>query len=157
MNELEEYRKGLMERLEQAAREFRAACLAVKDPNQALEPGGWNVHQIAVHTRDADHMVYGMRARRTALEDNPTFANFNGEVYMEEHYDPHESLSELLDGFVANVEGLIELLRALPAESWARRSSHATLGSGLTLQSWVEKDLAHIEEHLGTLKKQTHG
>jgi hypothetical protein len=27
------------------------------------------------------------------------------------------------------------------------------LGSGLTLQSWVEKDLAHIEEHLATVEK----
>jgi hypothetical protein len=27
------------------------------------------------------------------------------------------------------------------------------LGRGLTLQSWVEKDLAHIREHLETLKK----
>jgi len=33
-------------------------------------------------------------------------------------------------------------------------SRHTTLGSGLTLQSWVEKDLAHIEEHLETVRKQ---
>lgn len=154
MNELEEYRKSLIEKLEDMAKAFRAECLAVKDPYAPLAKDGWNVHQIAVHTRDVDKLIYGLRARRTAMEDNPEFPNFNGEAYMAEHYDPKESLSELLNGFVANVEALIELLRALPGEGWSRVSSHAKLGSGLTLQSWIEKDLAHIQEHLETVKNQ---
>jgi hypothetical protein len=29
------------------------------------------------------------------------------------------------------------------------------MGEDLTLQSWVERSLAHIEEHLETLKKST--
>jgi hypothetical protein len=154
MKELEEYRKGLMEKLEDMAKAFRAQCLAVKDPYVPLTKDGWNVHQIAVHTRDVNELVYGLRARRTALGDNPQFQNFDGEAHMAEHYDPKESLSELLNGFVENVEALIELLRALPVEGWSRVSSHAKLGNGLTLQSWVEKDFAHIEEHLATVKKQ---
>lgn len=154
MKELKEYRKSLMEKLEDAAKAFRAECLAVQDPYAPLAEDGWNVHQIAVHTRDVNELVYGSRARRTALEDNPEFQNFDGEAYMAEHYDSKESLSEVLNGFVANVEALIELLRALPLEGWSRLSSHSTLGSGLTLQTWVEKNLAHIEEHLATVKKQ---
>jgi len=47
----------------------------------------------------------------------------------------------------------VELLRTLPMKGWSRVSRHTTLGAGLTLQSWVEKDLAHIEEHLETVKK----
>ncbi len=154
MKELEEYRIGLMEKLEDATKAFHVECLAAKDPYVPVEKGNWSIHQIAVHTRDVDKLIYGLRARRTALEDNPEFPNFDGEAYMAEHYDVNESLSELLNGFVANVEALMELLRALPGEGWSRVSSHATLGSGLTLQSWVEKDLAHIEEHLETVKNQ---
>jgi DinB superfamily len=153
MKELEEYRMNLMERLEVAAKAFRAEALAAKDPYAPLDKDGWNVHQIAVHTRDVDKLIYGLRARRTAVEDNPEFPNFDGEAYMAEHYDAKESLSDLLNGFVENVQALIELLRALPGEGWSRLSSHSTLGSGLTLQTWVEKNLAHIEEHLETLKK----
>jgi hypothetical protein len=155
MKELEEYRMSLMQRLEKSARAFRTEALAVKDPYTSLDEAGWNVHQIAVHTRDVDKLVYGLRVRRTAVEDNPVFPNFNGEAYMAEHYDSNEPLRELLDGLVEHVEALIELLRALPVEGWSRVSSHATLGSDLTLQSWVEKDLAHIEEHLETVKNQT--
>ena len=153
MEELLEYRTNVLARLANGANEFRAACLAVEDPYTPLEEGGWNVHQVAVHTRDVDKLVYGLRARRTLAEDNPEFPNFDGDAYMAEHYDTAEPLSGLLNGFVENVEALVEMLRALPIEAWSRESRHATLGSGFTLQTWVERSLAHIEEHVQTVKK----
>src|SRR5512142_3047667 len=148
MKELLEYRRKLLKRLVEAAKEFRAACLAVKDPYAPLGADGWSVHQIAVHTRDVNKLVYGLRAHRTAQEDNPEFPNFDGDVYLAENYDASEALNDVLKGFVESVESLVNFVRALPEEAWSRLSRHTTLGSGLTLQSWVEKDLAHIEEHL---------
>ena len=153
MKELKEYRAQLLNRLVEAAQDFRDACLAVKDPYAPLEEGGWNVHQVAVHTRDVDKLVYGSRARRTAEEDNPEFPNFDGDAYMAEHYDAKESLNELLDDFVESVESLAGMLRLLPEQAWSRESRHTTMGSGFTLQTWVERDLAHIEEHVETVKK----
>ena len=155
MKELLAYRTNLIDKLATAAKDFRAACLAVKDPYTPLEEGGWNIHQVAVHTRDVDKLVYGLRAQRTALENNPEFQNFDGDAYMAEHYDASERLDELLDGFVVSVQYLAENLRALPLEAWSRESRHATLGSGLTLQTWVERDLAHIQEHLETVQKSS--
>ncbi|HSL43322.1 MAG TPA: DinB family protein [Anaerolineales bacterium] len=154
MKELREYREKLIQRLEDRAKAFRDACLAVQDPYISLPESGWNVHQLAVHTRDVDRLVYGMRARRTAMEQNPEFSNFDGNAYMAENYDASESLRDVLNSFVSNVENLVELLRGLPEEAWSRVSRHATLGSEFTLQSWVEKDLAHINEHLETVKSQ---
>jgi hypothetical protein len=152
MKELLEYRAKLIARLVEAAHEFSRASLAVQDVTMPLEAGGWTVHQIAAHTRDVHKLVYGLRARRTAAEDNPEFQNFNGEEYMAEHYSKSEPLNEILDELVEQVESLAEELRALPSQAWARVSSHAMLGRGLTLQTWVEKDLAHIQEHLETIK-----
>ena len=154
MIELIDYRKKLVDRLYEAAKEFQAACLAVKDPFAPIEKGGWNVHQVAVHTRDVDKLVYGMRVRGTLAEDNPEFPNFDGETYMAEHYDPQEPLREILEGFVKNVESLVESLRAMPDEAWARLSRHVTQGSDITLQVWVERGLGHIEEHLGTVNRK---
>jgi hypothetical protein len=111
------------------------------------------MHQIAVHVRDVNQLVYGERARRTALEDNPEFQNFDGNVYLSEHYDTKESLGKLLDGFIENVESLAEFLGGLPVEAWSRESRHAMLGRGFTLQTWVERGLAHIEEHLTFVKR----
>jgi hypothetical protein len=51
------------------------------------------------------------------------------------------------------VEGLCESLSGLPLEAWSRESTHEALGGGLTLQLWVERSLAHIEEHLQTVNQ----
>lgn len=154
MKELLEYRARLIERLLAAARNFREECLAVKDPFAPLEEGGWNTHQVAAHTRDVDQLAYGLRVRRTASEVNPAFESFDGDTHAAEHYDPNESLRDMLDGFVASIESLVEFLRGLPVEAWSRESRHATLGSGFTLQTWVERSLAHIEEHAETVKSR---
>lgn len=153
MKELREYRLNLIDRLEKTAGEFREACLATDDPSAPIDENRWSVHQIAAHTRDVDQLVYGRRVRRTATEENPEFPTFDGNAYMTENYDPGESLEQLLDGFVESVRGLTEFLRALPEPAWSRLSRHTTLGGELTLQSWVEKDLAHIREHLESVKK----
>ena len=153
MKELNEYRARLTHRLADATREFREACLAAKEPFAPLYENGWNVHQVATHTRDVNLLVYGERARRTALEDNPEFQNFDGDSYMAQHYDAKEPLNELLDGFVASVGSLADFLGGLPAKAWSRESRHAAFGSGFTLQTWVERDLAHIEEHLNTVSE----
>jgi len=153
MKELNEYRMRLMDKLSATAKDFQAACLAVEDAFAPLEQGGWNVHQVAAHTRDVDQFVYGARAQRTASEDNPLFHSFDGDAHTRDHYSAAEPLSEMLDGFVQNVEKLVEILRSLPAEAWSRVSRHEKLGNGFTLQTWVERDLAHIEEHLETVKK----
>ncbi|MGZ6347848.1 MAG: hypothetical protein ACXWNC_09820 [Anaerolineales bacterium] len=71
---------------------------------------------------------------------------------MAEHYNPKESLRAMLDELVTSVEGLVDVLRSLPADGWKRESRHATQGVGLTLQRWVERDLEHIDEHLTTVK-----
>ena len=153
MEELIEYRKQLMDKLPAAAKEFRAACLAVKDPFAQIE-AGWNVHQLAAHTRDVDKLVYGMRARRTIKEDNPEFPNFDGDAYLEEHYNAKEPLQNILSELAASVDELTKMLRGLPSETWTRESRHATQGEGFTLQTWVERSLKHIEEHLATIKKE---
>ena len=152
MKELIEYRKSLINKLVNSANEFRAECLKTNDPFAPLTSAGWNVHQIAVHIRDVDKLVYGVRARRTAVESNPEFTSFDGDAYMTEHYSAEEPLDQLLDGFVDNIAALAQMLRELPNESWSRESRHATLGHGFTLQSWVERNLAHIEEHLESVK-----
>jgi hypothetical protein len=152
MEELIEYRKQLMDRLAAAAKEFRTACLAVKDPFAPIE-AGWNVHQLAVHTRDTDKFVYGVRARRTIMEDNPEFQNFDGDEYMATHYDLKEPLQTIVNDLASSMDELTKMLHGLPGEAWGRESRHATQGSGFSLQVWVERSLKHIEEHLATVKK----
>ena len=155
MKELIEYRKQLLNRLVSATREFRDTCLSVNDAYAPISNEEWNVHQLAAHTRDVNKLVYGLRAKRTAEEDNPEFQNFDGNAYMSEHYDTNEPLNELLDDFMKNVEALYDFLKSLPAEAWSRESRHVAFGGGFTLQTWIERNLAHIEEHLEAIKNRS--
>lgn len=149
MKELIEYRIKMVKRLEVASQEFYDACKAC-DPAAKLQ-GNWNAHQIASHTRDVDKLIYGARVQQTLSEDNPLFKNFDADGWMESHYNKDEPLANILDEFLNHIKGICETLRNLPQESWSRISRHETLGDEITLQLWVERSLAHIEEHLKTL------
>ncbi|MBI5964462.1 MAG: DinB family protein [Chloroflexi bacterium] len=152
MKELMEYRIKIVARLREAAREFRDACKAVSDPFAVIE-GGWTLHQIAWHTRDVDKLIYGARIRQTLNEDNPEFKNFDADAWMAAHYNKDEPFAGILDEFVMNVDELCNTLSSMPREAWSRESRHETMGGELLLQLWVERGLAHIEEHLRSLKK----
>jgi hypothetical protein len=152
--ELLEYREKLVMRFGEAAREFYTACKAVSNPDAKVEDQ-WNVHQVASHVRDAEKLVYGMRIKRTLEEDNPEFKNFDADEWMAAHYDPQEPLGKILDEFIKDAESLCETLGSQPHEAWSRESRHEALGGGLTLQLWVERNLAHIEEHLKTVRAGT--
>ncbi|HQX01853.1 MAG TPA: hypothetical protein PLQ94_07065, partial [Anaerolineales bacterium] len=93
------------------------------------------------------------RIRRTITEDNPEFLSFDADEWMSKNYNKDESLTEILAEFTASMEEVCGILSEQPQEAWSRESRHKTIGEGLALQLWVERSLAHIEEHLLTLKK----
>jgi hypothetical protein len=155
MNQLLEYRLKLVGQLESAVEEFRQACMKVDEPFKALDEGSWNAHQVAAHTRDVEEKVYGLRIRRTVEEDQPVFQDFDGDAWMAENYNPDEPLASILDDLSASVKKTIPLLQELPPEGWSRESGHEIYGDGFTLQTWVERGLAHIREHADTVREAT--
>jgi hypothetical protein len=155
MNQLLEYRLKLVGQLESAVEEFRQACMKVDEPFKALDEGSWNAHQVAAHTRDVEEKVYGLRIRRTVEEDQPVFQDFDGDAWMAENYNPDEPLASILDDLSASVKKTISLLQELPPEGWSRESGHEIYGDGFTLQTWVERGLAHIREHADTVREAT--
>jgi hypothetical protein len=151
MKELIEYRVKLVERLEQAAREFCDACRNIQDP-YAQAGDEWNAHQIASHTRHVANSIYGARIQQTLREDDPRFTNFDEQTWMLNEYKKEEPLAEVLDEFLKGITDLCQTLRELPREAWSRQSWHELIGGGRTVQFWVERSLAHIEEHLNSVK-----
>lgn len=150
MKELIEYRSSLINRVLEAAAEFCEICKA-EGPKTQLE-GGWTIHQLASHTRDVQGLVYGFRARKTVDDANPIFENFDADHWMASHYNSKEDLDAILDEFMKNITEQAHWLGDLPPEAWNRVSQHVTMGKGYTLQTWVERGLAHIEEHLKMAK-----
>jgi hypothetical protein len=153
VSELTEYRQKLIERYQQAAEEFSTACQQNPDAYKAVPESDWNIHQIATHVVDVQSEVYGARARQTVEEESPLFQSFDADTWMFEHYDAAKSIKQMLAGFMKQVSDFVSWMQGLNPEAWARESSHETLGSGFTTQTWVERGLAHIEEHLATVQK----
>ena len=151
-NELLAYRSHLIERLKSTAQEFSDVCLAIRDPYAPVEADGWNAHQLAAHARDVQIHVYGARVRRTVSEEMPVFPNFDGDAWNAEHYQAGEPIAKIVDEFLTDVRKIIPWLEELPLSAWSRPSRHEVYGE-FTMQTWVERMLAHIEEHLATLKK----
>jgi len=151
-NELLEYRSRLIHRIQSAAQEFSDACRAVKDITKPVDGGGWNTHQLAAHTRDVHIHIYGMRVRRTVAEDRPVFPNFDNDAWNAGHYHAEEPLAKILDEFLADVRQMVPWLESLPPSAWSRPSRHELQGDS-AMQAWVERVLAHIQEHLETVQK----
>ena len=150
LTESPEYRGELVAAIQASAEAFVEACKSVADPFQPFETDGWNTHQIAAHVRDVEAEVYGMRIRRSIDEDNPLFPNFDQETYMAEHYNREEPLAKILDDFTKDIAELCALLRIQPDSAWSRPSRHEINGD-FVLQTWVERALGHIREHLDTV------
>jgi len=151
MKELYEYREKILERLPAAVSEFCEECRSFADPMAEVEEG-WNVHQIASHVRDVNREVYGLRIRRTLNENNPLLKNFDPDTWMAEHYDSNEDIQKVLGEFEAEMSDLHRILLQTSHEDWSRMGTHESLGPDLTLQLWVERSLAHLEEHLAALR-----
>lgn len=150
-NELYEYRAKMLARLVAAAGEFCAACRQVPDPFAPLTADGWNTHQVACHVRDVDQQVYGLRLRRAVAEAHPVFQNFDGDSWLAEHYDARLPLEQILNDFQDSIHALVGWLSSLPPEAWSRPSRHEVYGE-FAMQTWAERGLAHIEEHLAMVK-----
>jgi hypothetical protein len=150
--ELLSYRSQLIKRLGSTAKEFSEACLAVSDPYAPAEADGWSGHQLAAHARDVQIHVYGARVRRTVNEERPAFSNFDGDAWNAEHYHANEPIVKICVEFLADVREITSWLEDLPLSAWSRPSRHEVYGE-FTMQTWVERMLAHIEEHLASIRK----
>ncbi|MEN9562969.1 MAG: DinB superfamily [Chloroflexota bacterium] len=152
MKELMEYREKLLARLSAAEEEFCEACRSFANPFASVD-GEWTVHQVAFHVGGIHREVYGARVLRTFHEENPLIKNFEPEEWMVAIYSREEPLENILTEFSTSIQAICVLLGNAPQESWSRLSQHEALGKELTLQLWAERGLAHIEDHLKSLKK----
>jgi len=151
MEELLEYRQRMIKKIAMASEKIEAAISRIKDPMVPLENDGWNLHQVVVHMRDVNQQVYLPRLHRIIEEDNPMFENFDGEAWMAEHYLPQEPIRKLVAEFSEQCLSTADWLKSLPLEAWNRPGQHPSFGKH-SLQWWVERTLAHIDEHLVQLE-----
>ena len=149
MEELWAYRERLLERHAHQVAAFRAVLEAIPAGrlSQPAADGGWSAHQLAVHVRDVETQAYIPRVHRLLAEADPLLANFDAEAFMAAHYDPGEPVSRIADDIDQARRALRAALPFDAAQAWSRTGRHPALGVR-SVQTWVERAVAHFDEHL---------
>jgi hypothetical protein len=145
---LDDYRQRLLDRYLQQPEAY-AEHLAGLDDRAALtpiKPGEWSAHQLLFHTSSVDERAYGPRLRRILLEDRPALEDYDGDAWMAEHYDPAEPMGVILERWRSARQGYAAEVQAAPPEAWSRTGLQSYWGER-TLQWWVERAVAHAEDH----------
>lgn len=146
MPELEEYCERLLELLEEQPAEFSAAVRGA--------PSSSEVHQLMAHVRDLEVLALAPRLRRVLTEDSPHLEAFPSHHWSAEHYRADEPLADILNEFARTRAELVNTLRSLSPEDWARVGFHPPSGRRAALW-WAERTLNHAREHLEEIRKST--
>jgi hypothetical protein len=137
--------------------ELRGLVAGMSGPQLGTKYVNWTVGQIVSHLADS-HMNAFIRFKLALTEDNPTirpYKQWEWSQSADAHEDPEFSL-RILEGLHTR---WVRLLRALPADDFARTFYHPeldktfTLGESLALYAWHGK---HHASQIGWLKDQ-HG
>lgn len=154
MENLYEYRKRMLVRFQATVFDLEHAvdALPQRSWHMPLEPGGWSIHQVLVHLRDADAHAYLPRILRILAEDTPFVEDFDDSDWMAKHYNPNEPVGAILAEYRELRNKEIACLESMPADGWSRMGRHPTWGLR-SIQWWVERSLAHCEEHLKQIQQ----
>lgn len=157
MEELWAYRGRLLERhaAQVAALQSVLDGIPARRLRLSLPGGGWSAHQLAVHVRDVEIQAYVARVHRILAEEDPRLADFDAEAFMAEHYSSAEPAAQIVQDVVLARQGVRRVLAFDDARAWSRTGRHPALGA-CTLQAWVERAVAHLDEHLEQLEGLRH-
>ena len=143
-----DYRRRLLARYLQQPEEFAEHLAGLDDDvaRKPIKPGEWSAHQVLFHAGSVDQQAYGPRLRRVLREDRPTLEDYDGDGWMAERYDPAEPIQFILERWHSVRQDHAAELAGAPPEDWSRTGLQPYWGER-TLQWWVERAVAHADEH----------
>lgn len=148
----EQERQVCIEKIAALPRLLREAIAGASDAQLArpYREGGWNSRQVIHHLADS-HMMAFIRAKKAAVEENPTLQAYDQDVWAS-HADastgPLEPSLSIIEGVHARWSAF---LRSLPEEAWSRTAVHQERGP-MTLEDLLRIYSGHGEKHIGHIK-----
>ncbi|MGH2523740.1 MAG: DinB family protein [Anaerolineales bacterium] len=154
MNELQEYRIELLNRLERQPEEFSATLAALPEAQWF----GWHVadgrsvHLVMAHVRDLEALAFLPRFRRVLTEADPILEPFPSHNWSTEQYNHAEPLAVMLADFARARAETVNLVHSLHPGDWSRRGFHPPSG-WRTAQWWAERMYTHAQRHLTDIRR----
>jgi hypothetical protein len=132
-----------------AAMPARAAAAAAAAEGYPVRSGDWTPGEIVRHLIAVDQEVWGPRFRQLAEGGSPHWA------WVEPRFDDGPAdrpMADLVDTFNSGRRALVDHVRSLDPEGWARSGRHATMGV-LDVSAMLRETVAHDEEHLASIER----
>jgi hypothetical protein len=153
--QLLDYRRQLLGRLEAQPGEFAAAVAAIPAsawhmPRDRL---GRNLLDIAAHLRDVETQVFLPRIRRMLAEDNPVLTLEASHDEASAGSEREAAMTTILAGWSQARAELAALVRPLAPAGWTRAGFYPPAGTR-TVQWWVERAYGHARDHQHALQSE---
>jgi uncharacterized damage-inducible protein DinB len=150
-------RRAAIDAIAAAPAKLRTATKGLSDTqlDTPYRPDGWTVRQLVHHVADS-HMNAFTRFRLALTEDNPTIKPYNEAAWAELADSRTLPIGMSLDLLDALHERMVHMLRATPAESFARTLNHPengtmTLDALLGVYAWHGR---HHTAHVSALRER---
>jgi hypothetical protein len=155
MEELNEYRKRLVKRYADIAKDFEALItqISIDDGNKPDDQRRLSLHRVIAHLRDVEKQVFLPCFERIWSEGFPSQENDGVSSKESEHYNAAEPFEIIMEEYGELRTRELNLLEMMPTHAWNRTGRHPRSGVR-TLQWFVERNLAHAEYHLHQMQSQ---
>lgn len=150
-------RRAAIDAIAQTPERLRAAVHGLTDAqlDTPYRPDGWTVRQLVHHVADS-HMNAYIRVRLALTEQSPTIKPYQEAAWAELADARHMPIAVSLAMLGALHDRLVHLLRALPADAFARTLVHPdngpmTIDALLRVYSWHGR---HHTAHVTALRER---
>lgn len=144
---------GLIERYGEGFKLLTGAIegLSEEELNFKPSPDKWSMKEIIIHISDAE-IVGVHRIKSVIAEKEPLLTAYDQDAWADNQRYADLALQPYLDIFRLLREGLIPVLKNLPAEAWTRTGNHSEAGK-LSLTDLLQRYVNHIEDHLRQIER----
>lgn len=152
MDELRLYRKSLVERFASVGGDL-AKVVGDVVPTADADPTRLDyLRKELAHLRNAEANLFMPCLRKLLEEENPILDCASEETGSLQNGGAKEGIEMLLLQYLDLRGQASDIIRTMQEEAWSRSGLHPRWGER-TLQWWVEKSLAHAEEHLAQMQE----
>jgi hypothetical protein len=123
--------------------------LSARQIRTKVVKGKWSIQEIIGHMAD-DELIYSVRTRWIAFEDNPTLVPFDQNAWADGHASEREPVADTLARFEALRRSQLRLIRRIPTKELGRAGIHPEFGK-ISLALYIPWMAGHDLNHLSQI------